>query len=1361
MAGRNVGAIELTVNADTGKMVAQVVRDGEIAGQGSGRAMRKAIDKELNNIGGAGLDSRLAVINAKMEAAFHNLDIDLGVNDTEARKDVKKLEALVAATRLELDAVVDFDVAEYELELEAVEQALSSLRIDTEVALDRSDIIQVKADLERIFRRIEVEIGVDLDDKDILANKLALDRAFNDAGGSAGDNFGLGLNSRLAKITAAVAAIAQPAIVGLTGVVSAATAVIGSLFNGAAASIAALSVQFVGIGNALGGLITGFRGFGDAFSAINEEMAAATAEGRAFNSQADDIVESLAGLSPNAQAAAKSFANLRTAFADAQEEVQEELFEGVNVELQKFAGQTLDDVTGALKIGAKQVNAFGKELNEIAANTEFTEIFEDLEPVMDNLSDAGAAFVRTIEPFLKAAAPAAELLAQSFEDTFEALERVVTEGEKTGSLEDFLVRGVESAQEFGRLLLAVGDALGTIFAAGQASGDSFIVSLTGVIERWDDWLESVEGQDALQSFFDQGSAIIESFTPVIEGLREAFDEIVSDDAVGNFDALAVAIGNALPVIGDMLAILGDAGLFTAVGNLLAVVGPLVAAIDLIPGPVLEVIGTVLVAVGAMVKLKAAIDGAKLAFAAFSNFAKTNPVLLGLSVAAAGVALALGNLGDSTEETAARTRDLDSSLEGIIDRLIQEDGAARDAALGVKALDEALTSGSDGGDELSRSLGVLGLNAGDATKQFVALGEDSSAVIRGFGEELGLSGASLDSFVTNMEAAGTEVGTSAEAISAYARETGKSEAVTAEWVEAVKTLVNESRAVDLDDLIQDQIRTAQSTDEATAALVEEALAGRDLSEVVGDDLVDLLDDVTQGQAKLAAGTDESTTAFTDFGEASRLVQESIDEAVAASQKFEQKIIDQGKAAYEAARLDERLAETQRDVAVASAEAAGFTADTASTFISLGDAAREAASQADALSSAFDLLFGATISADEAFDEYLTNISEINDALLGAGESQIAFTGDINDWSEGSVVLRENIRENIDGLLSYAEASLAAGESNATVAQQVEDMRANLVSQYEQYGLTKEAADGYITSLIGTPETVSTLIQTPGLIDALLNTDDLQLDYDALGNPVITSFNTPGLEVAITDSEALEGLVNDLDKASADAEISATMAVPTQAEIDANTEAVETLDSTTADALVESSTAEGMQEELDELIETMGILDRETADPEVDIPAYRTAKTELDTLIEKMGTLDGSSASPGVVVPGIVTQINLVNSLQRAINNLSGKTITVTTRNVTQNIGGNMTGGLITSPQITQVGERGLAEAIIPLQLPLNRVDPAVRGMAAQLRGEGPPPATGGGTVDQSRHTTNHWTINDVSGDPNATAQKVLNRIGLRI
>jgi len=86
--------------------------------------------------------------------------------------------------------------------------------------------------------------------------------------------------------------------------------------------------------------------------------------------------------------------------------------------------------------------------------------------------------------------------------------------------------------------------------------------------------------------------------------------------------------------------------------------------------------------------------------------------------------------------------------------------------------------------------------------------------------------------------------------------------------------------------------------------------------------------------------------------------------------------------------------------------------------------------------------------------------------------------------------------------------------------------------------------------------------------------------------------------------------------------------------------------------------------------------------------------------------------------------------------------------------------VLGPTLAQLGEGGAPEAVIPLTRPLSQIDPSVRAMAAMLRGQGPVPSSSvSTTVGATSNQTNNFTINDMTGDGEATAQKVMNRIAV--
>ena len=144
-----------------------------------------------------------------------------------------------------------------------------------------------------------------------------------------------------------------------------------------------------------------------------------------------------------------------------------------------------------------------------------------------------------------------------------------------------------------------------------------------------------------------------------------------------------------------------------------------------------------------------------------------------------------------------------------------------------------------------------------------------------------------------------------------------------------------------------------------------------------------------------------------------------------------------------------------------------------------------------------------------------------------------------------------------------------------------------------------------------------------------------------------------------------------------------------------------------------------------------------------------QAKLDQLEDSLLTLPNGSAN--VTVTGVQSAIDKVNELDRAIEGLQDRTIRVTTNNVTTTTGG-MTGAMITSPRTMPVGERGYAEALVPLQLPLNRIDPSVRHLAELIRGGGATTVAPGG----GKTVNNFMTIQPVSADPSAVATQIVNR-----
>lgn len=1255
----------MTVNADTGRLTVQLAKGGQRAGSAAARA----IDRELNDIGGAGLTARLKVIRQKAEAALAELDIDVGVDDAKARADLKRIEQLLRAQQLELKINPEIDDPELQKEIANARRVLlNTLEADVDVKIDEGDVKLAKAYLEFLFEKkpITQEIKVKADDTSILSTQAKIRAAFFGSGQGSGDAFAKGLSTRTKAITAAVFALGEPAIVGLEGLAASLTAVTSSAVLGLTAGIGALSAQFVGLGNILLGAGTGLKGFGAATGAINEELADAVAEGRAFNARADSIIDSLRELSPAARETALAFADVREQLADSQELVQEQLFTGLADTMESLADEFIPNATRALQIGARQANVFVRALAEIGNDTDFADIFEDLEPTMEAIVDAALAFARTFEPFMRAVTPAAELLAVSIRDTALSFEDFVTQGERTGELTQFFIDGVRSLQEWGRLLGAAGDALGTLFAAGQSSGDGFVVSLTKIIERWDEWMESIEGQMALDNFFQGGEEIIGALTPILVGLKEAFDVLVTPDTIGRFADLATSIGQLLPVVAELFEAVSSTGLLTETLSALAIgFGALAPAIGLVAdaiGVLSPVLGPLLAAflvyrttIGPLAALNTGFSTSMLGVAKSIGATLLAAGPAGLAIAGLATAVGVASLVFLNNQAAARKAA--EEVEEYVAALRE----LRDDAESLAVVETVLANLKDESKSVREAFDVVGISIGDWAADVV---DGTASATSAFIEFLeGIGGPEAQEFADQLATGVLSIDDFSDALLA---------------------------------LPKDQFR---------AILAEAGELGIGYNDLI--DAADFLSDETgelvEAQAELELQTREAGSALDDESG-------SADELAGATARA---AIESDLLTVEQLKLAGGLEE--------ASEAARFQLSAVNDLADANDAGAEKAS---AFSDAIKTLIDPTLNVQEASDGWLASIQTLGESLGEAGLSTVTFQDLSSGLGENFRDLRANVRDNVDSIFEYGDALLASGESSASVQSTVLGLRDSLIAQLEGWGLSRDEAETYVDQLGLVPEVVGSAFETPGLDEAVSGTGELVEATGNVADNVSVAYEAPELPGNIQLTEDYQGQLDDVDASEPAPEFSTPGLDEGQSDVDFFQE---TLDGLPFDVEVEI-TVPNVVDRTGEVEDLQRALD--------DLPATETISINL---------------------PGINSRIAEVDSLKRSIDSLYSRTVTITTRNVVSNIEGNMTGAIVAGETIRRVGERGLAEAIIPLQLPLNRVDPSVRDMAAMLRGDASAPSAAPAQPSGPKTVHNHqWKIVETDR-AETTAQRVMNRL----
>ena len=1062
MAGRSVGQISVTVDADTGRLKAQLTK----AGTEAGRAAKRAIEAELKGIEA---EVEVKVDQASLRAAVAR--IESGLRGIEAEIGAQLDQTSVERVGEEINAILDVEVHD---------QGIT-------VATDETSIVRAGQRINTMLGALvrDVQVGVDVSDADVLAAGAKIDQllgagaggggGWGGAGQKAGGSFG---GAFVKTLGATVAVLAQPITVALQGALAASTSIISSAFSGLAGGAGAATPIVAGLGAELGAIVVGSQGMGDALGAVSDEFKAATVEGREFNIAADDITEAFAVLSPAAQDFATAFAEIQPALHDLQTEVSERLFAGLDDALRELSTTAIPSISDALGLAADSANDFFRDLAGLAGEIDFAGIFEALQPALDTFGDAIIQVLGLIEPFLTAAAPAAKLLADSLSAGATHLGDMVTAGAASGELSAFLVAGVESLKLWGDLLVSVGDALFTLFEAGKASGDSFVENLTGIIDRFDEWMESVEGQQALREFFETGRQIMEDLVPVLKGLQGFFANLVTPEAVGRFGQFTDALGRALPFLGELLDLVGRVGIDSALVEVFARIGEALEPVMPQLGELADVLGTA---------LRDAIKA-------------VTPVLPAL-------ASLFGELAE------ALTPAMQTSLEAMVDLFAAAAPIVADLIELLEPFAENLTGLAIGFEVATPFMEA----ATEALKLFGPVLEFVTPLLETFTSTLGFlaqvqgnAPTGDEGWIGWLKQIPGPVGTGAKAFDFFRdRVVDDSEDIegAAGVIKGAIDLAMEPPArppQGLGQLAEGSesaiyaMERMREEAETTFTMTDRQIGG--LATMFGD-IPDPVDRAAEAIEGLKDKASKAAEAADDLRESWELLFGSGKDLVSATADYEQALADldvQVRGGAEAQRLREEA------------------------FSKATQANEEAADAADELAAATTK---GEREAAQAHAERATELRDESGALLEQADALTQANRTLDLHTQAGRDNAAALIEGRDALLTRVEALKADGATGERITRVYDQQRTALITQATQFGLTRKEATKYVDNLGLIPSEKATEILTPGLGTADQGVRDYKkFALDSIDSEISTKIKA---NVDTTELVTLSETINALD------------------------------------------------------------------------------------------------------------------------------------------------------------------------------------------------------------------------------------------
>lgn len=207
-------------------------------------------------------------------------------------------------------------------------------------------------------------------------------------------------------------------------------------------------------------------------------------------------------------------------------------------------------------------------------------------PLSDALEVLGTSLgplLETLFTFMAETAPVAQVLADRFLAWAENLNAALNGSIENGNFSEFMSNMLDSTAFLFDLLGSIKDVLGTLFNAGVGPGNRLLIILTDLLDEFDAWMNTLEGEKALEEWFSNGAIIMEALFKLLGAVGTAIADLITPDVIDQLVGLLDSLGIFADLLSDILAVVAEAdiiGLIVLILNSLGeVIRPLLPLIS--------------------------------------------------------------------------------------------------------------------------------------------------------------------------------------------------------------------------------------------------------------------------------------------------------------------------------------------------------------------------------------------------------------------------------------------------------------------------------------------------------------------------------------------------------------------------------------------------------------------------------------------------------------------------------------------------------------------------------------------------------------------------------------------------------------
>jgi phage-related protein len=423
--------------------------------------------------------------------------------------------------------------------------------------------------------RIELELGAD--GRRFIVQVRELGRRAGEAGGSAaGRGFGKEFEKESGRNQRLIRSHVGRTIAAWTGLVLAIGQQTATLGSGVSAIIAGISGSLaIGLVGALGLAGTALSGFiAQAGLAINSM--------RFLREESEEVDSAMDKLASASEESGRRFA---AAWGPS-----------VGRLLETIAG--LMSNTALIDAMAASLSSITDSFTAMLNSPGFTMFMDALVNVIPGaLASLGAGFASLgsgLAAVFAGAAPVLATFASQFEAWAGTWSDTMTQMASDGRLTTFFELALQSMTAVFDLVGSLGNALITLFTAAAPYGNIMLGTITGLLDQWNAWMQSIEGQQALQTWFENGVIIFNALIELLGDVGTMFGNLVTPESVERLTSFITGLGDIMPLIGQILDFFGRLDILNIFVGLLGLIQSLLEPLMPILLELATVVGETLV-----------------------------------------------------------------------------------------------------------------------------------------------------------------------------------------------------------------------------------------------------------------------------------------------------------------------------------------------------------------------------------------------------------------------------------------------------------------------------------------------------------------------------------------------------------------------------------------------------------------------------------------------------------------------------------------------------------------------------------------------------------------------------------------------